>query len=138
MTGRGIFTVSNPSNYIGKIVKGRFPFFDVKTNRQRYKSRPLLVIGAEYDTVPCDFNVLPVSTISRAEHINKEYDLKLEDEQCDSLSLDRKPSYIRTHKQSTINSRDVSADIISDLKIVAPDLYLEVGKIHKEFNDSLF
>lgn len=130
--------MSNPSKYIGKIVSGRFPYFDVKTNKKKYKARPLLVIGTEYDTLPCDFNVLPVSSISKQQHIDRNYDMELNEEQCNVLNLTRIPSYVRIHKQSTINSRDVSAKAISDFRLNCPDNYEQLQKVHREFNDTLF
>lgn len=130
--------MSNSTEYIGKIVSGRFPHFNLTTNKKEFKSRPLLIIGAEYDTLPCDFNVLPVSSISKKEHISKDYDLELDNQCCNLLKLTKVPSYIRVHKQSTINSRDVSVKIISDFKDVYPDLYNRTNELHKNFNESLF
>lgn len=131
--------MSKSSNqYIGSLVKVRFPYFDAKAQRNKIKARPMLIIGAEKDLLPCDFTVLPISRVSKKQYLSKAYDVELTDAQVEKLSLAYKPSYIRVHKQSYANSRDVDADIISNLKELDPDLYDLIKKKHKEFSESLF
>ncbi|MCZ0716742.1 hypothetical protein [Aerococcus kribbianus] len=58
--------------------------------------------------------------------------------QCELLSLKHNPSYIRIHKQSTVNSRDIHSDYISDLKNTLPGLYDDIKRIHTLFSEGLF
>jgi hypothetical protein len=49
--------------YIGAIVKTRFAYHDLEKDTIAFKSRPFLIIGAEYDTLPCDFTAFPISKV---------------------------------------------------------------------------
>lgn len=127
-----------PDYFIGKIVKVRFSYFDINTKKNRFKSRPMLVIGVEKDTLPCDFNVLPVSSINSSENVSKKFDRKVSGDDCVTLSLTRDPSYIRTHKQSFTNSKEVDVNIICDLKHLLPNLYSELEELHSDYSATLF
>jgi hypothetical protein len=126
------------SDYIGKIVISRFPYFDISSNKIKFKARPVLIIGCEFEELPCDFNVLPISKVSDGSKINNLYDFKLNKIECDKLNLKSIPSYIRTHKQYIVNSRDVHSDIVSDLKNDLKNIYDEVEKLNKKYNSDLF
>lgn len=127
-----------PHDFIGKIVISRFPYFDVKTKSQKFKGRPMLVIGIEKEIFPCDFNVLPISKVSKQKHVSEDYDVALNNSQCEALSLNHSPSYVRVHKQSIVNSRDVQSGSISDLKNTLPEVYDEIKNKHILFNEDLF
>ncbi|WP_124058496.1 hypothetical protein [Vaginisenegalia massiliensis] len=129
---------SSSERYIGTIAKVRFPYYDVTTSQQQFKLRPMLIIGAEKEYLPCDFTVLPVSRVSNPQNLSESYDIKLDKDKCVLLSLKKSPSYIRVHKQSYANSIDVRDDIISNLKELDLDLYEEIKEKHSEFNESLF
>lgn len=128
----------NPKEYIGSIAKVRFKYFNSNTKRMGFKVRPMLIIGAEKEYFPCDFNVLPISKISKSQHISSEYDIELNIDQCNKLSLHYCPSYIRVHKQSYAYSTDVDQNIISNLKQIDTELYNQIQSVHREFNDTLF
>ena len=53
--------------YIGAIVKTRFAYHDLEKDTIAFKSRPFLIIGAEYDTLPCDFTAFPISKVSMSQ-----------------------------------------------------------------------
>src|SRR5690554_1959555 len=101
------------SDFIGKIVIAKTPFFDARLKKMNIKARPMLIIGAEKEYLPCDYNVLPISKITHKRHRHIDYDLELTDEQCDNLSLNYKPSFVRAHKQTVVNSKDVGTKPIS-------------------------
>ena len=48
--------------HIGAIVKTRFAYHDLEKDTIAFKSRPFLIIGAEYDKVPCDFTAFPIES----------------------------------------------------------------------------
>lgn len=129
----------NTSDYfIGKIVIAKTPFYDVRAKRMKIKARPMLIIGAEKEYLPCDYNVLPVSRVTKRRHRDEVYDIELSDEQCDKLSLDHRPSFIRTHKQTVVNSRDIDINPISDCKHLDNELYEKVKTTHNSYSKTLF
>lgn len=128
----------NPQEFIGKITTSRFPFYNIRKNEMEYKSRPVLIIGSEKNSFPCDFNVLHISTITRKQHISPEYDYELNEKQCRDLNLRSFPSYVRTHKQSTCYSSDVSKKTICDVLNDFPDIYEEIKIIHSQHTEQLF
>lgn len=130
---------SNSSLFlIGKIVKSRFPYFNKITERQEYKIRPLLVIGVECEELPCDLNVLPISTIKDDKKRIKTYDYLLDELKCKMLNLRVSPSFIRINKQSFINSLEVDKNIIADFKQLLPKDYKNIRDIYKDFIKELF
>ena len=128
----GICTMMNLKRcrqLIGEIHKTITPFYDNQTGCMSYKSRPaLLIANADSD----DYVVLPVSTISRSENINPEYDIKVDPTFYPRTNL-RRISYIRTHKQTIINRSQIS-DIICDIKSEYPDLYILVLDKREKFS----
>lgn len=127
-----------PQDYIGKITTSKIPFYDNKSGEMKMKKRPVLIIGAEKEVFPCDFNVLPVSTITFKEHINPLFDYEIEAEKCQIMNLKKSPSYIRVHKQSTCHSRNVDKRYFCDLVYDYNDIYTEIIDLHSKFNESLF
>ena len=116
------------NNLIGKIILGRFPYFDIMKRENRFKVRPMLVIGKADKKENPDFNVLPLSTIKDKSKINPRYDYK--------FKL-RKESYIRIHKQNIINIRSVEKVVI-DFKEEYKNDWEEIRKLHFEYNNTLF
>ena len=117
MSRRGLLVSLLPESYIGKIYKVRFPYFDISTGANKFKSRPMLIIGIEKNIFSCDFVVLPVSSVSNPDNVSADFDKKITGEDCQTLNLIRDPSYIRVHKQGTANSNDVDRNgLICDLK----------------------
>ena len=117
---------------IGKIYSSVTPFYDSKTGMNSYKRRPVLIIGGPRNN---DYTVLPISTISRAEHIDSDYDVKVEPEKYPELNLNRL-SYIRTHKQTIVHQASLTKEI-GDLKKAYGDLYLLVLEKLENFNKTV-
>lgn len=128
----------NPKDYIGKITTSRLPFYDSNADRVKYKSRPVLIIGVEKNSFPCDFNVLPVSTISKGINRHFEFDYELDQNKCTKLSLNKYPSFIRVHKQSTCYSTDINRKIICDLMKIDCDIYKDIKELQGKFSETLF
>ena len=127
----GICTMMNLkrcNQLIGEIHKTITPY-NSKTGLMSFKSRPaLLIANADVD----DFVVLPVSTITRRENINPEYDIEVDPAFYTRTNL-AKISYIRTHKQTIINRSQIS-DIICDIKSEYPDLYVSILEKREKFS----
>lgn len=128
----------SPQDYIGKITNTKFPFYDVKNKKVRYKARPVLIIGCEFNHFPCDFTVLPVSKISDKSKRNEKYDYELRQEDCNLLNLKSVPSFIRCHKISTVHSFDVDRNIICDTKKVNPKIFVVAFDKFEKFSKELF
>lgn len=128
----------SPKDYIGRLVVARLHFYDSKMQRMNVKARPVLVIGVESNSFPCDLTVLPVSKISHSQNIHDVYDVPLLAEDCVLLKLTHTPSYVRTHKQSYVHSTDIRATIISNLKDLLPEKYEEIQLKHQLFHAALF
>lgn len=127
-----------PSDYIGCITISRLPFYDIKTNTTKYKARPVLVIGIESNTFPCDFVILPISTITHNVYRHSKFDYELDQHICRTMNLKIYPSYIRVHKQSTSHSSNINQNIVYNLAIDQSDLYQIIKSLHQEFTESLF
>lgn len=128
----------NPQDYIGKITTSRIPFYDNKSGEMKMKKRPVLIIGAEKNTFPCDFNVLPVSTITHKEHRNSLFDYEIEKTQCEIMNLKKSPSFIRIHKQSTCHSMNVDKRYYCDVLYDHNDIYIKIIDLHNKYNETLF
>ena len=124
--------------YIGAIVKTRFAYHDLETDEIAFKSRPFLIIGAEYDKVPCDFTAFPISKVSTSQNIDPVHDIKVDKERYPKLSLNADTSYIRVHKIQTIHSSQLTIGILSSLSEAYPDLYTEVKAAYRGFSGGLF
>ncbi|MCJ8008885.1 hypothetical protein ACFFF5_10145 [Lederbergia wuyishanensis] len=132
--------MSNKSHHlIGKIYKSRFSYFDPRTRGYKFKRRPLLIVGAEKETLPCDLTVLPISKISVSSNIHDAFDIKLTKQDHENLNLTHDPSYVRTHKMTTIYSLDlIHNGEISSLKDLYPKVYEEIKEKFEGFAISLF
>ena len=112
---------------IGKIYNANFTLGSVE------KPRPLLIIGqADED----DYTILPISKITRKEHLNAKYDLIIDKSVYPLLGLNEPISYIRTHKTVTLHITKFK-DEISDLKSSYPDLFYTVTEKVKEYANNL-
>lgn len=116
----------------GKICISIFPYYDIRTNKKSFKTRPALVIGGPRNH---DYTVLPVSTISRPENIDAEYDIKVVPEAYPKLNFD-KVSYVRVHKQTTIHESEIKK-VIADMREEYEELYLAIMEKLEEFNASI-
>ena len=114
---------------IGKIYSSITPFCDSKNGTNSFKRRPVLIIGGPRNN---DYTVLPVSTITRKQHIDPDYDVKVEPVQYPNLNLNQ-ISYIRTHKQTTVHMASLIREI-GDMKREYEELYLSVLEKLEIFN----
>lgn len=128
----------SPHDYIGKIVKIRLPYYDLSNSVVSYKVRPGLIIGCEKDQFPCDFTYLPISKINDQRHRHILYDLEVDANNCDLLSLNHIPSFIRCHKVGTVYSSNFSRNQISNLKDLNPDFFNVIKSTFESFTMDLF
>lgn len=117
---------------IGKAYWAIFKYYDSSSHRMAFKKRPVLIIG---QADASDYVVLPISRVTRQEHIDQKYDFEMQVNDYSKLSL-RATSYIRTHKQSVMNIGEL-ADQIADFKLEYPDAYIEVIELVEEFQKNL-
>ncbi len=123
----------NNVSMIGKIYNAKnFPFFDKNKGKMSYGDRPVLVIGIA-DTEDC--NVLPLSRVSKQEHIDDNYDIKLEPVNFPKLKL-KYESYVRVHKQNVIHS-DAFGLYIGDMANDYPEKYHDIITTLKDYNDKM-
>lgn len=119
---------------IGKVCTALLKYFDIASNKNKIKSRPILILSQTRNN---DYTILPISTISRKENIDYEYDIEIEPSDYPLLNLN-KHCYIRTHKTTVVHKSEI-LKIIGDLKTSYPELYSEViskwDKYHNEIMD---
>lgn len=118
---------------IGKIYSILTPYYDSATKKHSMKCRPALIISNERNN---DYTILPLSTISRKENIDCEYDIKVDISIYTCLGL-KKDCYIRTHKQQTAHKAEIGL-MIGDLKANYPELFDDVMLHLAQFNEELF
>jgi uncharacterized phage-associated protein len=124
--------------YIGTIVKTRSPYYDFKIDGIAYKSRPFLIVGAEYDKTPCDFTGFPISKVSASKYLNDDFDLCVKKTEYPHLNLNEETSYIRIHKIQTFHSSQVAVDQIASLEKEYPELYELAKEKYANFSEGLF
>ena len=105
---------------IGMFCVATFPYYDTSTGRNKFKKRPMIILGQADSS---DYVTLPVSKVSIKENIDDEYDLEIVCDEYPLLNLNC-TSYIRTHKQ-TITNRNGIRTIIS-VKETYPELWLSI------------
>ena len=120
------------SNMIGKIYSSVIPFYDSVQMKNAYKKRPVLIIGGPRNN---DYTVLPISTITKKQNLDLDYDIEISPQKYPLLNLN-KVSYIRTHKQTTVHKASLTTQI-SDLKKEYEDLYLNVLEKLEDFNSKI-
>ena len=117
---------------IGKIYWSVFPFYDCRNQRNSFKKRPVLIIGGPRNN---DYTVLPVSSVSKRQYLDGDYDLELDPQKFPMLGLS-KVCYLRTHKQTIVNQSALTTEIC-DFKSVCPDLYLQAMVLVEKFEKML-
>lgn len=117
---------------IGKAYWAIFKYYDSSAHMMAFKKRPVLIIGQADES---NYVVLPISRVTRREHIDQKYDFKMQAADYPKLSL-KATSYIRTHKQPVANIGEL-ADPIADFKNEYPDAYVEVIALVEEFQKKL-
>lgn len=114
---------------IGKLYTASLQYFDVRTGTQRFKGRPVLIISEARNN---DYTVLPVSTISKRENLDGEYDIEINPAQYPKLKL-KKQCFIRAHKQTLVHRASLYQEI-ADMKAAEPELYALVLKKLEQWN----
>ena len=117
---------------IGKAYWAIFKYYDNTAHKMAFKKRPVLIIGQADES---DYVVLPISRVTRREHIDQKYDFEIQVSNYPKLSL-KTTSYIRTHKQSVANVGEL-ADEIADFRNEYPNAYIEVIALVEEFQKQL-
>ncbi len=88
---------------IGMFCVATFPYYDTSTGRNKFKKRPMIILGQADSS---DYVTLPVSKVSIKENIDDEYDLEIVCDEYPLLNLNC-TSYIRTHKQTITNKNGI-------------------------------
>ena len=104
---------------IGEIRKIITSFYDLKNNKMSFKSRPALIIAKA----------------DKKDYVVLEYDIEIEPTKYPKLNL-QKISYVRTHKQTIINTAEIG-DFIGDMKNNYEELFLEILKKREKFSKSI-
>lgn len=115
-----------PSDYVGQLVKVKFTYYNNQTKMMDVKARPFLIIKCEKDTFPCDFNGLPVSSISYYQNVNCDFDVQIEAARYPKLNISRDISYIRVHKIQTFHSTEVDRLPIASIRNNYENLYQHI------------
>ena len=117
---------------IGKAYWPIFKYYDNTAHKMAFKKRPVLIIGQADES---DYVVLPISRVTRREHIDQKYDFEIQVSNYPKLSL-KTTSYIRTHKQSVVNVGEL-ADENADFRNEYSNAYIEVIALVEEFQKQL-
>ena len=117
---------------VGKIYTSITPFYDVKSQKNSFKSRPVLIIG---DIRNDDYTVLPISKVSKRQYLDSKYDVSVKMAEYPNLNLTC-DSYIRVHKQTTVH-KTLIRNFITDLQEEYEDLYISVLSLLEERNAEL-
>ena len=118
---------------IGELWVTISPFYDSIKKCNSFKKRPVLIIGVADSG---DYNVLPISRVTRRQYLDPAYDIPIKQKDCPLLNLTA-DSYVRVHKQTTVNCSSVTSKIGS-LKADYPQLFLEIMTKLQEYNEKLY
>ena len=69
---------------IGKAYWAIFKYYDNTAHKMAFKKRPVLIIGQADES---DYVVLPISRVTRREHIDQKYDFEIQVSNYPKLSL---------------------------------------------------
>lgn len=117
---------------IGKVYLTYMDYFDIRTKTTRKKSRPVLVVGGPRND---DYTVLPISTISKRQNLDPDYDILVDATERAVLSLD-KECFIRTHKQTPAHQAQL-IKCLGDMRTDLPDLYLDAVSRMEQFQEEI-
>lgn len=106
---------------IGCMCISIFPYYDIKSHANGFKKRPVLVIG-QADSG--DYVCLPVSRVTRSEHIDAVYDVAISPNTVPLANLTQ-TSYIRTHKQTVVNNAALVKTVV-DFKAEYAEIFQKV------------
>ncbi|WP_294482189.1 hypothetical protein [uncultured Ruminococcus sp.] len=116
---------------VGEIRKLITPYYDKTGKKQKFKSRPALIL----QEISGDYVYLPISTITDKSRIDPKYDYQILITKYPNLAL-TKDSYIRVNKQSVTNRANI-ADKISDLRIEYPELFSDIVGLIEQCHSEL-
>lgn len=117
---------------IGKAYVSIFKFYNNKSGKMSFKSRPVLIVGKADDS---DYVVLPISRVTNHNNLDSYYDFPLNINDVPLMNL-KERSYVRTHKQSIIHYGELTKEIIN-FKEVYPDFYITILGKMEEFQRKL-
>lgn len=117
---------------IGKVYWATFKYYNRSARKMDFKRRPILIIGQADEK---DYIVLPISRVTRREHLDPHYDFEMQVTEYEALLL-KTTSYIRAHKQTTVNEGEL-ADCIADFREKYPEAYISVLALVEEFQKEL-
>jgi uncharacterized protein YifN (PemK superfamily) len=113
-------------NSIGKVYPSYFVYYNAKQKKERIKSRPVLIIAEPIGQKDTEYTVLPISTVSRSEFYNQDYDVKLSAKTLTKAAIE-KDCYVRTQKRTTIYKSNIDfKKCVVDLKREYPQIYKEI------------
>ena len=69
---------------IGKAYVSTFPFYNNRSHKMDFKSRPVLIVGQADLT---DYVILPISRVTNKDNIDSDYDFEIT-KQPNTMSLD--------------------------------------------------
>lgn len=117
---------------VGKAYVSTFQFYDSRTQKMSFKSRPVLIIGQADAT---DYVILPISRVTNQNNLDTYYDVRLEPTSVPLMNLTQ-TSYVRTHKQSVVHLGELTREIV-DFKTEYEDVYIEILSKVEEFQQDL-
>lgn len=117
---------------VGKVCWSVFPYYDAANRSMSFKRRPVLIVGDESEN---DYTVLPISSITRRENLNPEYDVEVDPLRYPLLGLSRR-SYVRTHKQIPVHKAEIVSET-GDMKGDYEELFLSVLLLRDRWNERL-
>ena len=121
-------TPKEKENYIGKVYPSYFVYYNAKQKKERIKSRPVLIIAEPIGKKDTEYTVLPISTVSRTEFHNEDYDVKLTAKKLTKAKFDQ-DCYVKTQKRTTIYKSNIDfKKCIVDLKKEYPGIYGNILK----------
>lgn len=106
---------------IGKACVSTLQYYDSKTNKLAFKSRPVLIVGQADNS---DYVILPISRVTQKQYLDMNYDIELDPNIYVKMNLTA-TSYVRTHKQMIVNQASIVKTIV-DFKSEYEDKYLEI------------
>ena len=71
---------------IGKIYSSIVPFYDMKSGKNSFKSRPVLILSGPRNN---DYTVLPISSVTKKQNLDLEYDIELNPQIYPNLNLQK-------------------------------------------------
>lgn len=113
---------------VGSIYTVRYRYFDIRSNRYRFKSRPFLIVKLENSHFPKDLTALPVSKITDRSRRDAYYDIEIKKQDFPKLNLNETVSFLRIAKVTTISEMDLINKVSDPIYSLYPNLYDEIKR----------